>query len=276
MGDDVEKLCFVIGPIGDEGSESRTHANWLLDGIIRPVFSEHFSDFVVQRADEIKAPGDINSQVINRIMDAELVIADMSMHNANAFYELAVRHMVRLPTIHIIHKDFKIPFDVAPHRAIRFSRQEFSDLAKAKAELKSVVDEVISPGFVVENPVTHARAKFELDQHATPAMQALASDLAALRGKLDDVQEQMEVNRELVATHLGIPPMVGLGRSSIGLTGTPPLTTGMFTNNSLGGLTLAELGRIDAAKAATTRVADLNQTLANIDQLRALKKDDKQ
>jgi hypothetical protein len=51
----------------------------------------------VQRADEIKAPGDINSQIINRLMDAELVIADMSMHNANAFYELAIRHMVRLP-----------------------------------------------------------------------------------------------------------------------------------------------------------------------------------
>jgi hypothetical protein len=41
----------------------------------------------------------MNSQIINRLMDAELAIADMSMHNASAFYELAIRHMVRLPTI---------------------------------------------------------------------------------------------------------------------------------------------------------------------------------
>lgn len=122
MTEDTKKLCFVIGPVGEEGSDARTHANWLLDGIVRPVFVEHFPEFKVQRADEIKAPGDINSQTIQRLMDAELVVADMSMHNANAFYELAVRHMMRLPTIHMIHKEWKIPFDVAPHRAIVFSR----------------------------------------------------------------------------------------------------------------------------------------------------------
>jgi hypothetical protein len=94
MNETTQKLCFVIGPIGDAGTEARTHADWLLNGIIRPVFQVHFPDYLVQRADEIKAPGDINSQIINRLMSAALVIADMSMHNANAFYELAVRHMV--------------------------------------------------------------------------------------------------------------------------------------------------------------------------------------
>src|ERR1700687_4206370 len=109
MATEPKKLCFVIGPIGDARTEIRTHADWLLEGIIRPVFKEHFADFRVLRADGIKATGDINSQIINRLMDADLVIADMSLHNANAFYELAVRHMVRLPTIHVIHSDWKIP-----------------------------------------------------------------------------------------------------------------------------------------------------------------------
>ncbi len=185
------KLCFVIGPIGAAGSEDRTHADWLLSGIIKPVFRDHFPEFDVLRADEIKAPGDINSQIINRIMDAELVIADMSLHNANAFYELAIRHMMRLPTIHIIHKDWKIPFDVAPYRAIHFSRQEYGDLQTAQAELASVVMEVIAPEFVVENPITHARARFELDQHATPAVKALADELAEMRTTLEAVQRQL-------------------------------------------------------------------------------------
>jgi hypothetical protein len=185
MTNDTRKLCFVIGPIGDAGTEIRTHADWLLEGIIRPVFAEHFSDFNVLRADEIRAPGDINSQIIQKLMDAELVIADMSLHNANAFYELAVRHMVRLPTIHVIHHDWKIPFDVAPYRAIHFSRKEFSDVSKARSELVSVVQEVIAPDFQVENPITHARAKFELDQHATPEIKALADEVASITAKLN-------------------------------------------------------------------------------------------
>jgi|1186.fasta_scaffold276435_2 hypothetical protein len=118
----TDQLCFVIGPIGDPGTDVRRHADWLLKGIIKPVFVQHFPDSRVERADEIVAPGSINSQVITRLMDAKLVIADMSMHNANAFCELAIRHMVRLLTIHIIHKDWKVPFDVAPFRAIQFAR----------------------------------------------------------------------------------------------------------------------------------------------------------
>lgn len=107
-------------------------------------------------------------------MAAALVIADMSMHNANAFYELAVRHMVRLPTIRIIHRDWKDPFDVAPYRAIHFSRRDFRDIESARSELESVVRDVTKNGFEVENPIIHAGAKFELDKHAPPAVQALA------------------------------------------------------------------------------------------------------
>src|SRR5947209_6177629 len=115
-----KKHCFVIGPIGDEGTDERSHANWLFDGIIKPVFAEHFCDQfeVPVRADQIVAPGSINTQVIKRLFEVPLVIADLSLHNANAFYELAIRHMVRLPTIHIIHEGSKLPFDVAAFRAI--------------------------------------------------------------------------------------------------------------------------------------------------------------
>jgi hypothetical protein len=216
MAEDQQKLCFVIGPIGEAGSDVRSHADWLLDGIIRPVFQAQFPDYLVERADEIKAPGDINSQIINRLMAAALVIADMSMHNANAFYELAVRHMVRLPTIHVTHNDWKIPFDVAPYRAIHFSRKNYKDIEAARSELASVVRDVTKDGFEVENPITHARAKFELDKHAPPAMQALAAELESLQSKIDDMQEQITANRDLANREFGIlPPGAGLSRSQM-------------------------------------------------------------
>jgi hypothetical protein len=91
MTDASRKTCFVVGPIGDAGSAVRGHADWLLDEIIAPVFSEHFNEFDVIRADRISSPGMIDSQVINHLLDAELVVADLSFQNANAFYEVGLR-----------------------------------------------------------------------------------------------------------------------------------------------------------------------------------------
>jgi len=33
-----KKVRFVIGPIGDPGTPARSHADWLFDAIIKPVF----------------------------------------------------------------------------------------------------------------------------------------------------------------------------------------------------------------------------------------------
>jgi hypothetical protein len=165
-------------------------------------------------------------------MEARLVIADMSMHNANAFYELAVRHMVGLPTIHIIHKDWKIPFDVAPYRAIHFSREEFSDIEIARSESESVVREVIQPDFVVENPITHARARIELNKHATPEMQALAAEVASLRKTISDVQNEIAATRVVPSLqHLVlrasdlIAGSPSIGSPSIGVASAEPVAS---------------------------------------------------
>jgi hypothetical protein len=201
-----DKLCFVIGPIGEVGTEKRRHADWLLKGIIKPVFKAHFQDFNVERADEIVAPGSINAQVINRLFDAPLVIADMSLENANAFYELAIRHMKRLPTIHMIQAGEEIPFDVAPYRAVKFSYADPNEIEKAQAELKSTVEEVIKPGFVIENPITHARGIIELQEHATAPervfierLEAIESRIANLEGPASKSRRELQQLRNYIA-----------------------------------------------------------------------------
>jgi hypothetical protein len=184
----TDKLCFVIGPIGAPTTEERRHTDFLLNGIIRHVFQEHFGAFRVERADQIAGPGNINSQVINRLLDAKLVIGDMTFHNANAFYELAVRHMAGLPTIHMIRNDHEIPFDNASYRAIQFSVVNWSDIEAARAELKSAVEEVIKPGFQVENPVTNARGFIQLQKHATPEQRLLNEQLQEVLARLDRLE----------------------------------------------------------------------------------------
>jgi hypothetical protein len=96
----VTKLCFVVGPIGSEDGEERIHADWLLEGIIQPVLAD-FSEFTVERADKDPRPGLIDAQLIERLLMADLVIADLSFLNPNVFYEIGIRHMTQKPIIHM-------------------------------------------------------------------------------------------------------------------------------------------------------------------------------
>src|SRR5436190_5196770 len=44
---------------------------------------------------EILEAGNIRTDMFQRLLTADLVLADLSIHNANVFYELGVRHAVR-------------------------------------------------------------------------------------------------------------------------------------------------------------------------------------
>jgi hypothetical protein len=98
---DPGKMCFVVGPIGAEDSPQRIGADWLLEMIILPVFVD-FPQFEIKRADTISEPGMIDAQIINALLNADLVIADLSTLNPNAFYEIGIRHMAQKPIIHML------------------------------------------------------------------------------------------------------------------------------------------------------------------------------
>jgi hypothetical protein len=92
---DWDKICFYISPIGEEGSEHRQHADLFLASIVEPTLEEF--GLSVVRADKIGKPGMITAQIIEHVLKAKLVIADLSYHNPNVFYELCLRHVCRLP-----------------------------------------------------------------------------------------------------------------------------------------------------------------------------------
>lgn len=91
---DFAKTCFYITPVGDENSDERQHADFMMTFIIEPAVKEF--DLKVVRADQIGKPGMIGKQVVEHILKSRLVIADLSFHNPNVFYDLCLRHTTRL------------------------------------------------------------------------------------------------------------------------------------------------------------------------------------
>lgn len=114
---DKAKTCFVISPIGKPGSVGRKRADQILKHVIEPVATEcGYGE--VTRADKISDPGMISRQIIERLLEADMVVADLTDHNPSVFYEVAVRHAFRKPLVQLTEADQVIPFDVADVRTI--------------------------------------------------------------------------------------------------------------------------------------------------------------
>lgn len=154
---DYDKACFVITPIGDEGSPERKHADAMLRHLITPVL-EQFKVTPI-RADKIGKPGHMTKQMVEYIAFSKLCITDISFGNQNAGYELGIRHTLKLPSIQIVRKGDKIPFDIQQGRTIIIDTSDpytiMDRIASAKADLAEHVKALLSStGKQEESPIT--------------------------------------------------------------------------------------------------------------------------
>lgn len=151
-----ETVCFYVTPIGEEGSEQRKHSDLFLSSLVEPAL-EQFQMKVV-RADAIDKPGTITRQIIEYLIKSRLVIADLSFHNPNVFYELAIRHAARLPVVQIIRAADRIPFDLSQSRTIKIDTTDIYSLVPRlevyKSEIASQVRRALEDPDAVDNPIS--------------------------------------------------------------------------------------------------------------------------
>ena len=104
--------------------------------------------------------GLITKAIIEQIISADLVIADLTGNNPNVFYELAIRHSYRKPAIQIIKGDIEIPFDVSNMRTISYDTT-LSGANLAKKEIEAML-KAIEGGEIVHNPVSEVSTLLNL------------------------------------------------------------------------------------------------------------------
>jgi hypothetical protein len=186
---DPTKLCFVVGPIGSEGSAERKHSDFLLRLVIQPVMTE-WPDFAVKRADQISTPGMIDRQIITRLRDADLVIADLATLNPNAFYEIGIRHMTARPIVHMQQISESIPFDVSLYSAVKYSLDSMQAIDRAVIDLRGHVLSALDPSHEIDNPVTRALGQVSFQQTALPEIQLLRAELDSLKSAVASILEE--------------------------------------------------------------------------------------
>lgn len=126
----TRRSCFVISPIGSEGTPIRQAADDFLELLIEPALAPFSFDVI--RADKIAKPTLITADIINLVQQSDLCVVDLTGHNANVYYECGRRHETGRPFVQLIRKGESLPFDVAGIRTIQY------DLSDARTTLSSV------------------------------------------------------------------------------------------------------------------------------------------
>jgi hypothetical protein len=147
----MTKRCFVISPIGEAGSPIREHVDDVFDYIVKPAAEQ--TGYVAMRADHDARPGVITEQMYDCILGDELIVAVLSFHNPNVFYELAIAEAAARPLILLIERGQQIPFDIKDRRVLSYDMRPRSliegvhvaPLVKAIGELEAAPDQRAVP-----------------------------------------------------------------------------------------------------------------------------------
>lgn len=83
---------------------------------------------------------------------------DLSYHNPNVFYELALRHAVRKPIVQLCRAADKLPFDVSQVRTIVVDTSDIYSLVpqleSLKAQIAAQIRRTLDERTDVENPLS--------------------------------------------------------------------------------------------------------------------------
>ena len=194
------KICFIIAPIGEEGSDIRQRSDQILKHIITPAAKE--CGFEPIRADQISEPGIITSQIIQHLLDDPLVIADLTGHNPNVFYELAIRHAIRKPCIQLIRKGEKIPFDIAQSRSIQLDHTDLDSVVNCKDEMIKQIRSLQNNPFDIDTPISVAIDIKFLRQSDNPLEKSSAEILSALQNLANKIDNIPFIYQPIIAHHI--------------------------------------------------------------------------
>lgn len=118
---EVRPHAFIVMPFGKKkGADNQPYDfNAIYNILIKPaVENAGFQSF---RADEETSAGDILTDMFQELLLADMVVCDLSIDNANAFYELGIRHALRKRgVVHIQAGRAYMPFDIFNVRTLPY------------------------------------------------------------------------------------------------------------------------------------------------------------
>ncbi len=141
MRPETRPHAFVIMPFGKKkgGDGSLYDFNVIYKKLIMPALEE--AGFEPFRADEETTSGDILTDMFQELLLADLCLCDLSIDNANVYYELGIRHAFRKRgVVHIQAGRAYMPFDIFNVRTLPYhiTPEGVPDPAFIKSDIQAI------------------------------------------------------------------------------------------------------------------------------------------
>ena len=173
-----KRTCFIVSPIGNNDSEIRKNADKVLKHIIVPVCN--ICNLEPIRVDQINNTDVITQTIIDKLREADLVIADITGHNPNVFYEIGYRVCTNKPIIYLKNISEKIPFDITTIRTFEYDLTDLDKVDEIKLRLQKTI-ETISFNKQDENLV-------QVKSQSTQIFPNIISSLYHIQDSIDEIK----------------------------------------------------------------------------------------
>lgn len=219
----LRPICFMVMPYGvrDTGVQDSTAPlkvdfDALYDRALRPAIED--AGYTPVRADHDASPL-IVVDMLERLTLCDLVVADLSIHNGNVYYEIGVRHATEKHNCVLIAAAWARPlFDLQQIRQCRYPLPAGTLSDAEYAAVRKAVRAGIETFHAEPSPVKRVHEQALRDLRATTfgeLMQQLGrfqAELRALQVELDPARRQSKL-REIVARHTQAAPGTPMLRS---------------------------------------------------------------
>jgi hypothetical protein len=115
-----KRTCFVLMPISDQASYDPGHFNRVYEYLIKPACEAE--DLETVRADEVRSTNHIVVDIIQRILQSDMVVCDLSSRNPNVLYELGFRQAFDLPVVLLKDQATDRIFDIQGLRTLEYDQ----------------------------------------------------------------------------------------------------------------------------------------------------------
>ena len=126
------KTCFIIMPISDVDGYQKGHFNRIYEHIIKPACEKN--GLRPLRADDTSKTNVIIIDILQKILDSDIAVCDLSACNPNVFYELGFRQAFNKKTVLIKDKRTSAPFDITSLRYLVYDESLRIDLVENAVE----------------------------------------------------------------------------------------------------------------------------------------------
>ncbi len=188
---EIGNLCFVIMPISDpEGYESG-HFKKVMDQIFIPAIE--MAGYKPHRVDQDFTSSSILTKIVNNLINAPMVLCDLSARNPNVLYELGIRQAFDKPVVLVHEKGSAAIFDVSDITTFSYRKERKYDEV---LEDRKIISEAIK-ATAQNNKGSSVIQMVNLQQATLKAVENLPTDQSeVMKSMLSDLQNIKQLMKD--------------------------------------------------------------------------------